>query len=98
METEAARRFWMPFYGAYARALAKYIPKPYAGRVVMYLCAKERTQPFDPRLMWRKVVKGGIEVHRIPGTHRTMMQEPSVRLLADHLRAHLAQADAAASP
>jgi len=34
---------------------------------------------------------GGIEVHEIPGTHETLLQEPHVQIVAEKLKACLAQ-------
>jgi thioesterase domain-containing protein len=32
---------------------------------------------------WRSVSAGGLTVHRVPGTHRTMLTEPLVRHIAE---------------
>ena len=93
-EANPAKLYWRPFRNAYVRALAQYVPKPYAGRPIMFLSSKEAKQILDPRLMWRRVATEGLEVLRLPGDHLTLMREPSVCLLAEALGSRLANAQA----
>jgi thioesterase domain-containing protein len=43
-------------------------------------------------LGWHRLVRGGIEIHQIPGTHMAMGCEPHVRVLAERVRESLAAA------
>jgi thioesterase domain-containing protein len=83
--------------------IARYWPGPgfepprFAGRITLF---RTRKQPYyrvrDPEMGWGPRAERGVEVHTIPGTHRTMLREPNVQVLAARLRECLdrAQADA----
>jgi len=43
----------------------------------------------DPILGWGEFAKGKVKVYKIPGGHLTMLREPCVRVLAEHLGACL---------
>jgi thioesterase domain-containing protein len=47
-------------------------------------------------LGWSRLAPDGVDVFRVPGTHRSMFCEPHVRVLADRLRDALAVARASA--
>ncbi|MBV8200785.1 MAG: hypothetical protein JOZ15_09205, partial [Acidobacteria bacterium] len=74
---------------AQRRALHRYEPGPYSGRV-LFLRAAEG-QEGHPEATWSKLARGGIEIHRVPGGHRSMFLPPHVattgRLLAAAMRA-----------
>ena len=53
------RSVWRPFHAAYRRGAACYVPAPYAGRAVLFRCAKESKHLFDPRMLWRGLALGG---------------------------------------
>jgi len=77
----------------YHRALATYRPASHPGRVVVL---RARAQPLlwwfsEPTLGWRKLAQGGVELHRLPGNHATIMSDPIVQHLADRLRACIAR-------
>ena len=44
----------------------------------------------DNRLSWAKIAEG-MEIHRIPGTHLTMREEPNVAILAGIIEDYLEQ-------
>jgi thioesterase domain-containing protein len=44
----------------------------------------------DPTLGWRGLARGGVELHRVPGNHASIMNEPIVGQLAERLRACIA--------
>ena len=76
------------------RALSKYVPKPYAGRITYFL-ASARSVPFkkDPRLKWENYARGGFKVFRIPAPSAgQMFMNPYVNLLANQLKKALDQA------
>jgi thioesterase domain-containing protein len=75
-------------------ALRRYVPKPYAGRVLLY---RSRTEPlyhlFEVDRVWRHL-SSDVTTIRVPGTHLTLIREPHVARLAADLRARLADAGA----
>ena len=76
--------------GHYEQHLA-YKPQPYAGAVTIL---RARALPLlsphrAPEFGWGKLATGGARVHRIPGSHANILQEPWVRRLAAHLQADL---------
>jgi thioesterase domain-containing protein len=77
------------FMQTFALTLAKYVPKPYSGQVVLY---KARTDPlFKVReidLKWRKIASR-LDVVQVNGTHNTVLDESNVPLLAKDLNARL---------
>jgi thioesterase domain-containing protein len=71
-----------------------YEPRPYRGRVTVF---RARARPLfrpgaRPDLGWGSVALGGAEVVVVPGNHNTIMREPHVRVLAQHLTSRLAAA------
>jgi thioesterase domain-containing protein/NAD(P)-dependent dehydrogenase (short-subunit alcohol dehydrogenase family)/acyl carrier protein len=76
--------------GHYQQYLA-YQPQPYAGAVTI---VRARALPLlsphrAPEFGWGKLAKTRPRVHRIPGNHANILQEPWVRRLAAHLQADL---------
>jgi aspartate racemase len=71
-------------------AAKDYVTKPYAGSVTLFL-ASEQTVEGDPCEVWGKLALGGVTVHQIPGDHVTLIEEPNVRVLAEHLASCLKQ-------
>jgi thioesterase domain-containing protein/acyl carrier protein len=69
--------------------LAKYVPKPYTGRVVLY---KTRTEPLfrirELDLKWKKIATN-LEIIQVNGTHITVLDEANVGLLAEDLNERL---------
>ncbi|HEX7331915.1 MAG TPA: amino acid adenylation domain-containing protein [Pyrinomonadaceae bacterium] len=63
---------------------------PLTGLAQQWLASKPINSILGRRTKgWETVVKTGVEVHDVPGTHFTMMQEPNVTVLAEHLTALL---------
>jgi thioesterase domain-containing protein len=83
--SESTNAFMQAFY----LILAKYVPKPYSGPVVLY---KARTEPlFKAReidLRWKRIASD-LEIVEVPGTHITVMDERNVECLAQDLDARL---------
>ena len=65
-------------------AMLRYHPQPYQGRIVLFRTPKHPSK--DPTLGWAQFAAEGVEVCEIPGTHRTLMSEPHVQVLAERLR------------
>ena len=69
-------------------ALQRYTPRPYPAAVVLF-CAEGRPAApgADPRLAWRELVLGGVDVRTAPGDDSgLMLTEPHVHALATQLR------------
>ncbi len=76
-------------FRANVRALRRYAPRPYSGRVVL-LRAAEKIGPSisDPQSTWESLADQ-IDVHVVPGNHYTMICTPLVVHLVDHIRKYL---------
>ncbi len=84
-----AARYVFEVFKSSMKAMLDYRQKPYPGKVTLF-AAESRGKLFhsgdDPLLGWGRWARGGVEVHRIPGRHIHMVQEPNVRALAARLR------------
>lgn len=68
-----------------------YIPKPYSGKIDLFIATESAEKATDPLLGWSKVAKGDLLVHSIPGSHGLMVKAPCVDLLAEKLQCILDQ-------
>ncbi len=75
-------------------AALRYEAQPYLGRVTLFRAATPESfvDILDTDLGWGPLARGGVEIHEIPGTHRKMMREPNVRILAREVGKALAAA------
>ncbi len=89
----AIPRFMMNFYinvyipemhGAVER---RYAPRVYPGLITFFQATAEIER--DPRAFWGKLTSEGIEVIMVPATHKDILVEPNVHVLAEKLRAAL---------
>ena len=72
------------------RARMRYVPSASPGRVDLFRCTETAaSEEADPHNGWSDLVEGGIEVHRVPGTHTSMYREPHVWSVVEKLRACL---------
>jgi amino acid adenylation domain-containing protein len=76
-----------------------YVPQPYPGRVVLFRAAEpwDETEPGsehndDPCNGWGDLVRGGLEVHVVPGDHYKILDKPHAGVLGEKLRACLLEA------
>jgi amino acid adenylation domain-containing protein len=72
------------------RATAKYKPRAYPGRIVLFRPITLTPDPHYERaddLGWTEVAEGGLEIHYIPGIHTTMFERPHVQVGAEKLAA-----------
>jgi amino acid adenylation domain-containing protein len=71
------------------RALMKYAPRPYPGRVTLFKASEGTNEhPFDPEdlgLGWEELAMGGVDIRMISGTHENMVSAPHVSDLAEQL-------------
>jgi amino acid adenylation domain-containing protein/FkbH-like protein len=79
---EDQRQLWE----IHIRALLKYTPKPYAGRVSLF---RSRGHPmfcsYDPMYGWGELARE-VEVNVVPGAHESILEEPHVKVLAERLK------------
>lgn len=71
-------------------AVRSYVPRPYFGLITLFKSTwgyqrSEVRSPY-PDLGWGRVAKGGLEIYEVPGTHASMVREPHVKVLGQHLR------------
>ncbi len=81
------------------QAFRSYVPQEiYPGKVTLFLSASSLQKLEDDPKLWDKAATGGVEIYQIPGAiHTTLMEEPSVRLLAEKLTVCLQQVQADSS-
>jgi thioesterase domain-containing protein len=70
------------------QAEKNYVPsvKDYPGRITYFWASDAESSFDDNRLAWEKLARGGFEVHRVPGDHATMREEPNVAVLVEKLK------------
>jgi amino acid adenylation domain-containing protein len=87
-----------PSESTLALAIARYQPRPYHGRLVLFQRSARPAGPYhDPKLGWGQVVDG-LEIQEIPGDHKDMFLEPNVRILAEKLHRCLLDAQESGRP
>ncbi|PSB01284.1 condensation domain-containing protein [Merismopedia glauca] len=68
------------------RSVRSYISKPYAGKITLFRANASiytSSEGLDnDEVGWTKVAGGGLEIHKVPGEHNTLLAEPHVRTLA----------------
>jgi thioesterase domain-containing protein len=84
-----------------------YVPQSYQGRIDYFVSSDsishttsangledsaETSVKRDYLSPWREFASGGIEIHRVPGGHREMVEEPHVQVLAASLKHCIARA------
>jgi amino acid adenylation domain-containing protein len=72
-----------------------YVPARYPGKITFFWANDSESGFDDNRRGWQTLAAGGFELHKIPGTHTSMREEPYVATLAEELAACLEQAQAA---
>jgi len=65
-------------------ALRKYVPLGYHGKIILF---KSGSHGRGICYGWDELTDGGVQIFEVPGTHRGIMQEPSVAILANKLDA-----------
>lgn len=63
--------------------LARYLPRPYADSPVLFVRARE-TLPgyFNPAVVWRRVLRGPVQLEEVPGAHLQLVSAQALRLAA----------------
>ncbi len=68
------------------RAMAAYVAQPYPGRITLFRTQERAREGYhDPLLGWGRLAAGGLEIHDVPGSHTTMLEEPHVAVTAGRL-------------
>jgi natural product biosynthesis luciferase-like monooxygenase protein len=84
-----------------ARALSRYRPEPYRGKVLFLQAEQVTAHPTDtlpePAESWGQRLTQAL-VHRVPGSHYTMLQAPHVREVAERMACFLEQPGTPAGP
>jgi amino acid adenylation domain-containing protein len=68
------------------RALSKYAPQVYPGRLVVF---PTEELAHDARMQWGQLAGGGLELHVVPGNHSNVMSDSMVRFWAEKLKVYL---------
>jgi thioesterase domain-containing protein/acyl carrier protein len=75
----------------YNKVVFSYTPKVYPGKVTLFRASESvfiSSEGGDSdELGWDKVAAGGLEIHKVPGDHASLVAEPNVRVLAAKLKA-----------
>ena len=74
------------------QAQAAYRPQIYPGKLTIFRASKQPLGIYrDETIGWNGLAAGGTELHEIPGIHGAIVVEPRVNVLAERLKACLAQ-------
>jgi amino acid adenylation domain-containing protein len=98
---ETARRF-VEVHRLNDAALRRYVPVPYPGELTLFRAAEAAPDTdstseagrADETLGWQSFSTRPVRVAVVPGNHITMMARPHVAILAERLRARLAEVGA----
>jgi amino acid adenylation domain-containing protein len=75
------------------RAMFRYLPQPYSGSVVLFRATDgelgDRISAADPTGGWAGLALLGCRTYDVHGSHYSVIREPGVRTVAQHLKAHL---------
>jgi thioesterase domain-containing protein len=86
-------RFMMDFYinvyipQMHGKLERQYAPDVYPGLITFFQATAEIER--DPRLFWGRLTSEGVEVIMVPASHKDILVEPNVHVLAEKLRAAL---------
>ncbi len=85
-EAAVVEAYWQPIRDAYREPLFAYEPRPYPGRLHLFIGDSTPMGPYlDPRMRWRALAADGADVRVVPGNHTDMLREPNVSVLAREL-------------
>jgi len=77
----------LPVWITLERATAKYKPRAYHGRIILFRATVSDGHEWADDRGWTEVAEGGLEVHDIPGKHATIFERPHVQAGAEKLAA-----------
>jgi oxalate---CoA ligase len=81
---------WRTITALQHRMTSKYKPQPYCGDVLLLHRSVRYRLGARTLQLWRRLVRGTLEVHQIPGDHGDMFDHPQVAVTAEKLRLKLA--------
>jgi len=85
-ETRVGRALvFVRLFQAHVDAMRRYELRPYPGRITFFRAETRGAYPAHPEAPWGEVAGAGLDVHVVPGTHESMIAQPAVQTLADHL-------------
>jgi thioesterase domain-containing protein len=68
------------------RALGRYVPGPYGGRVTLFRASRTLVPgSVGSAGGWERWAAGGVEAHELQGDHHSILQPPEVQTLAERL-------------
>jgi thioesterase domain-containing protein len=68
------------------KALARYRPRPYPGKVALFRAQDTHPVVYDKQhLGWGDLALGGVELYEVPGNHETIVLPPNLDVLVDKL-------------
>ena len=70
-------------------AMTRYQPQSYIGQLIWFGASDSRITASQAVSEWQALATGGIETYTFPGDHYSLLQEPTVKLLAEKLGAYL---------
>jgi thioesterase domain-containing protein len=70
-------------------AVQQYRPRPYPGRVTLFRAQEHRDNGRGLTQGWDALVRGGVDVQWVSGTHQSLVRRPHVAEVAERLRAIL---------
>ena len=83
----AQARRMLQVFKSHGQAINSYRLQPYLGRVTLFLTSEgEVACSQNPTLGWGELAAQGVEIHWVPGDHKTLIHEPHVKVLAEQLR------------
>ena len=72
------------------QAADEYIFQVYPGQITLLRTEDESRENaikrYDPQFGWGNLVAGGIDIHYVPGSHGSLLDEPHVQVVAEKLR------------
>ncbi|MCC6698260.1 MAG: amino acid adenylation domain-containing protein [Candidatus Hydrogenedentes bacterium] len=85
---QAAARHWVSIALANMRAFKRYTPKPYNGRITLFLAERRaNARPaVDPSRGWSKLTTAEVDVHTLPGDHFSILRNTNAARFAGVLR------------
>ncbi len=73
-------------------ALRHYAPRPYPGRITLFLSTWSLIRLSHMRGHWRRIAGDGLDIIRVPGDHDNFVRGKNATILAQHLRTCLDEA------
>jgi amino acid adenylation domain-containing protein len=83
--------------GPYVWALRQYSPRPFPGRLTLFRALEQPVgSVHDAQGGWGNLARGGVEVHDVPGSHGTILENDNVALWAGLFEACIERSQAEA--